>query len=59
MTKNHDFLAKSMEKYAGNISGYALNSSAEYVAESYVAYCYGEIDILDPELVKIFKGVEK
>ena len=59
MTKNHDFLAKSMEKYAGNISGYALNSSAEYVAESYVAYSYGEIDILDPELVKIFKGVEK
>ena len=59
MTKNHDFLAKSMEKYAGNISGYAVQSSAEYVAESYVAYCYGETDILDPDLVKIFKGAEK
>lgn len=59
LTKNHDFLAKSMEKYAGNISGYALSSSAEYVAESYTAYCYGETSILDPELIKIFKGAER
>lgn len=58
-TKNHKFLANSMEKYAGGISGYATSSSAEYVAESYAAYCYGETDILDPELVKIFKGAEK
>lgn len=58
-TQKSDFLAKSMEKYAGNISGYATSSSAEYVAESYAAYCFGETDILDPELVKIFKGAEK
>lgn len=59
LVQNHDFLAKSMERYAGNISGYAVQSSAEYVAESYTAYCFGETDILDPELVKIFKGAEK
>lgn len=59
LVQNRDFLAKSMEKYAGNISGYAVESSAEYVAESYTAYCFGETDILDPELVKIFKGAEK
>ena len=59
LVQNNDFLAKSMEKYAGNISGYAVSSKQEYVAESYVAYCFGETDILDPELVKIFKGAEK
>ena len=59
LVQNNDFLAKSMDKYAGNISGYAVSSKQEYVAESYVAYCFGETDILDPELVKIFKGAEK
>lgn len=57
--QNHDFLEKSMREYAGNISGYAIKSSAEYVAESYTAYRFGEIDILDPKLVEIFKGAEK
>ncbi|MBQ8279497.1 MAG: hypothetical protein IJZ23_06925 [Roseburia sp.] len=59
LVQNRDFLKKSMEKYAGNISGYAMQSSTEYIAESYTAYCFGETDILDPELVKIFKGAEK
>lgn len=59
LVQNNDFLAKSMEKFAGNISGYAVSSKQEYVAESYAAYCFGETDILDPELVKIFKGAEK
>lgn len=58
-TQGQEFILKSMEKYAGGISGYATSSSAEYVAESYAAYYFGETDILDPELVKIFKGAEK
>lgn len=46
----------SMEKYAGNISGYAATNTAEYVAESFTAWWYGYTDIVDPELVKIFEG---
>lgn len=50
---------KSMEKYAGNISGYAATNTAEYVAESFTAWWYGYTDIVDPELVKIFEGGRK
>lgn len=56
LTTNRNFIVESMRTYAANISGYATSSSAEYVAESYAAFCYGEIDILDPKLVEIFKG---
>lgn len=48
-------ISASMAKYAGNISGYAVSSNAEYIAESFSAFWYGKTDILDPELVKIFQ----
>ena len=49
-------VSASMAKYAGNISGYAVSSNAEYVAESFTAFWYGKTDIIDPDLVKIFQG---
>ena len=49
-------ISASMAKYAGNISGYAVSTNAEYIAESFSAFWYGKTDILDPELVKIFQG---
>ena len=51
-------VSASMAKYAGNISGYAVSSNAEYVAESFTAYWYGKTDILDPDLVDIFQGAK-
>lgn len=48
-------LTASMNKYGGNISGYAVSNTREYMAESFAAYRMGEIDKLDPELVKIFE----
>lgn len=52
-------MRQSMDKYAGGISGYATASSAEYVAESFVAWSKGETEILDPELIKVFEGATK
>lgn len=49
----------SMSKYGGNISGYAISSSNEYIAESFAAYCYGERDKLDPEIVKMFEECKR
>ena len=49
-------ISASMAKYAGNISGYAVSTNAEYIAESFSAFWYGKTDILDPDLVKIFQG---
>lgn len=49
----------SMEKYAGGISGYAVSTKEEYIAESFVSWWYGNTDALDPELVKIFEGSMK
>lgn len=49
-------ISASMAKYAGNISGYAVSTNAEYIAESFTAFWYGKTDILDPDLVKIFQG---
>lgn len=49
-------LSESMAKYAGNISGYAVSTNSEYIAESFSAFWYGKTDILDPNLVKIFQG---
>ena len=49
-------ISASMAKYAGNISGYAVSTNAEYIAESFTAFWYGKTDVLDPDLVKIFQG---
>ena len=51
-------ISASMAKYAGNISGYAVSTNAEYIAESFTAFWYGKTDILDPDLVKIFQGAK-
>lgn len=49
----------SMEKYAGGISGYAVSTKEEYIAESFASWWYGMTDALDPDLVKIFEGAMK
>lgn len=49
----------SMKKYASKISGYAVSSRNEYIAESFCAFWNGETDILDPEIVSIFEGMKK
>lgn len=49
----------SMEKHAGGISGYAVSTKEEYIAESFASWWYGNTDDLDPELVKIFEGCMK
>ena len=58
--KNRGFdLSASHSSYSRKISGYATASTQEYVAESFLAYWKGEIDKLDPELVKIFRETRK
>lgn len=57
-TKSGFDIKKSMEKYSGNISGYAISNSREYVAESFAAHWYVMDNILDPDLVDIFKKYE-
>ena len=52
-------LSASFEKYSGGISGYATATQQEYIAESFAAYWKGETDILDPDLLDIFKGLRK
>ena len=52
-------LSASFEKYSGGISCYATATQQEYIAESFAAYWKGETDILDPDLVDIFKGLRK
>ena len=54
-----NFLSASREKYAGGISAYAVTSTREYIAESFTAWWYGEKDILDPALVRVFEGAMK
>lgn len=49
----------SMQKYGSKISGYAVDSTSEYVAESFAAYWKGETSILDPELLKMFEKHRK
>lgn len=49
----------SMQKYGSKISGYAVESTSEYVAESFAAYWKGETSILDPELLKMFEKYKK
>ena len=52
-------LSASFEKYSGGISGYATATQQEYIAESFSAYWKGETNILDPDLVNIFKETRK
>ena len=49
----------SMQKYGSQISGYAVENTMEYVAESFAAYWQGESDILDPDLLEIFRRYRK
>jgi len=51
-------LSASMDKYASGISGYAVSTSQEYVAESFASYWMGNTEILDPDLVKIFESTK-
>ena len=50
---------KSADEFAAKVSGYATMSNQEYVAESFTAYMFGEVDRLDPALVRIFEEARK
>ena len=47
------------EDIAKNLSGYSTHSFGEYFAESFNAFCRGEQDKLQPELVEIFESLRK
>ena len=49
----------SWKEYAKHISGYANHSFGEYFSESLVAYCNGEVDILQPEILEVFENMRK
>ena len=44
---------------AQNLSGYSTHSFGEYFAESFNAFCKGEQDKLQPELIEIFEGIRR
>ena len=46
-------------KTAERLSGYANHSFGEYVAESFTAYCRGERDKLQPELIQLFDNLRR
>lgn len=52
-------LAESRAKYGGGISGYAISSNQEYIAESFTAWWYGEGDKCDPVIVGVFERMMK
>lgn len=55
--EKYDFdVSASMDKYGSKISGYAVSSTDEYIAESFVMYWFGYDDLVDPKLLKIFSG---
>ena len=60
---NKDLVAISKDtdwsSYATHISGYANANFNEYIAESFTAYCNGEVDILQPEMREIFDSLRK
>lgn len=59
--KNKDYaqtVKDGMEEYGIKLSGYALHSKGEYVAESFCAYKTG-LGNIDPALEKIFNEVSK
>lgn len=45
--------------FAQNLSGYSTHSFGEYFAESFNAFCKGEQDKLQPELIEIFEGIRR
>lgn len=47
------------KKTAEELSGYANHSFGEYVAESFNAYCRGERDKLQPELIQLFDSLRR
>lgn len=47
------------KKTAERLSGYANHSFGEYVAESFNAYCRGEHESLQPEMIKVFDSLRK
>ena len=53
------FLSASQAQYGGRISAYAVTSLREYVAESFTAWWYGETELLDPALVRVFETTMK
>lgn len=44
---------------AEHLSGYANHSFAEYIAESFNAYCRGESESLQPEMVEVFESLRR
>lgn len=52
-------ISESIAKYGKGISGYAVSSGQEYIAESFTAWYYGETKKLDPELVRVFEEAKK
>lgn len=50
-------LSASFAEFARGVSGYATESTQEYVAESFLAYWNGETAGLDPALIDIFEGL--
>ena len=52
-------ITDSVLKYGKGISGYAVSSANEYIAESFTAWWYGETSIVDPELVRVFEEAKK
>ena len=52
-------ISESRMKYGVNISGYAISNNHEYIAESFCAWWYGETDILDPAIIKVFETAMK
>lgn len=47
------------KEYAKKLSGYANHSFGEYTAESFNAYCRGETNKLQPEMIDIFEKLRK
>ena len=47
------------KKTAEELSGYANHSFGEYVAESFNAYCRGERDKLQPEMIQLFDSLRR
>ena len=54
-----EVLAKSRDQYGGGISAYATSDNAEYIAESFCAWWYGETDIIDPIIKETLDGMAK
>lgn len=54
--KYSEWLSKSRATYGGRISGYAIASNQEYIAESFTAWWFGEGDKIDPVIRSVFEG---